>query len=139
MGTQQILMIIVGVVVVGIAVVVGLNMVGQQTASANLDAVINDLNQLASTAHAFYTKPERMGGGGRTFIELTADAAGVAKLTADPTNDNGTYSISTAGTAAQVVLQGIGQEDGDGDGTAVTVRMWVRADATDDSLVVVNR
>jgi len=42
---------------------------------------------------------------------LTADATGLALLasTAFTNNANGAYTIKTAGTAAQVVLEGVGK------------------------------
>lgn len=139
MGQQQLLLIVVGVVIVGIAVAVGIQMFGEQSAQANLDAVISDLQNLGARAHQYYAKPTTMGGGGRSFAGLTADTAGLAILTTQGTNDNGTYSIATAGTDDEVVIQGDGVEDGDGDGNNVRVKLWVRADVDDDSTAIVYR
>lgn len=139
MGQQQLLLIVVGVIVVGIAIVVGIQMFGEQAASSNLDAVVSDLQNLGARAHQFFMKPGTLGGGGRSFTQLTADATGLARLTTSGTNDNGTYSISTAGSATQVVLEGVGLEDGDGDGNNVKVQLWVRADSATDSLVIAER
>ncbi|MCD4699997.1 MAG: hypothetical protein K8R91_05440 [Phycisphaerae bacterium] len=139
MGQQQLLLIVVGVVIVGIAVAVGIQMFGEQSAQANLDSVIGDLQGISAKAHQYYLKPTSIGGGGRSFAGLTADAAGLAKLTTRGTNDNGAYTISTAGDAAEVVVQGAGVEDGDGDGNTVQVKYYVRADVNDDSLAIVYR
>lgn len=140
MGQQQLLLIVLGVIIVGIAVAVGITMFGEQSASANLDAVVGDLQRLAARAHQYYIKPTSMAGGGKSFVGLTADVAGIAKLTAAADNDNGTYTVSTAGTATAVVLQGVGKEDGDGDGTYVTVYMYARtAAAGGDSTAIQNR
>jgi Tfp pilus assembly protein PilE len=139
MGQQQLLLIVLGVIVVGIAVVVGIQMFGEQSASSNLDSVVSDLQNLAARAHQYYSKPTQMGGGSRSFVGLTADTDGLSKLTTEGTNDNGTYSIVTAGNTAEVKLQGLGNQDGDGNGTNVTVWMWVRADVNDDSLTVEDR
>ena len=139
MGQQQLLLIVVGVVIVGIAVAVGIQMFGEQSAQANLDSVIGDLQSISARAHQFYLKPTSMGGGGRSFSGLTAGAAGLTKLTTRGTNDNGTYSIATAGDASEVVVQGDGVEDGDGDGNSIQVKLWVRADVDDDSLSIVYR
>ncbi|OPX25878.1 MAG: hypothetical protein B1H02_00300 [Candidatus Latescibacteria bacterium 4484_107] len=38
---------------------------------------------------------------------------------ADSAVRNGTYTISKAGDAAEVVIQGAGVEDGDGDGSTI--------------------
>ncbi|RJP81390.1 MAG: hypothetical protein C4524_01955 [Candidatus Zixiibacteriota bacterium] len=137
MGQQQLLLIVLSVIIVGIAVVVGINMFNDQAANSNLDGISADLVNLASRAQQHYRRPTAMGGGGGSFALLTANAAGLAYLTTQPTNENGTYSISTAGTAAHVVLTGVGTADGDGDGTNCTATIDVYADSV--ALSVANR
>lgn len=129
MGQQQLLLIVLSVIIVGIAVVVGINMFNDQAASSNLDAVTADLVNLASRAQQHFRRPTAMGGGGGSFALLTANAAGLAFLTTQPTNENGVYTISTAGTATTVSVQGVGTEDGDGDGTNCTATVQVWADS----------
>lgn len=129
MGQQQLLLIVLSVIIVGIAVVVGINMFNDQAASSNLDAVTSDLVNLASRAQQHYRRPTAMGGGGGSFILLTGDATGLAYLTTQPTNENGTYSITTAGSATSVTLTGVGTEDGDSDGTPCTATVQVWADS----------
>ena len=63
MGQQQLLLIILGVIVVGIAVAVGITMFSDNAISANRDAVTNDLVNLASRAQQYYRRPASMGGG----------------------------------------------------------------------------
>ncbi len=137
MGQQQLLLIVLSVIIVGIAVVVGINMFSASAASSNLEAVTSDLLNLAARAQQFYVKPSGLGGGGNSFSGLSADATGIAKLTPKATNDNGTYTISTAGTGTSVTLQGLGNQDGDGDATNCTVRITVFADSL--ATTVVNR
>ena len=126
MGQQQLLLIVLSVIIVGIAVVVGINMFNDQAASSNLDAVTADLVNLASRAQQHFRRPTAMGGGGGSFALLTGNAAGLAYLTTQPSNENGAYTISSAGTATTVSIEGIGTEDGDGDGDAcqATVQVW---------------
>jgi Tfp pilus assembly protein PilE len=111
MGQQQLLLIILGVIIVGIAVAVGITMFQDNAVSANRDAVTNDLVQLAAKSQQYFRKPVSLGGGGNSFASLTADAAGMAKLVsvAFSDNDNGTYTISTAGTASTVIFTGVGK------------------------------
>ena len=108
MGQQQLLLIILGVIIVGIAVAVGITMFQDNAISASKDAVINDLVQLSAKAQQHYRKPVSLGGGGNNYAFLTADASGLASLvsTAFSDNDNGKYRITTAGVAAAVVLTG---------------------------------
>ncbi len=81
--------------------------------SANRDSLTNDLVNLASRAHQFSRRPTTLGGGGNSFVGLSADAAGLRKLTNAPSNANGTYSIQSAGTATGVVIRGVGTEYAD--------------------------
>ena len=110
MGQQQLLLIILGVIIVGIAVAVGITMFQDNAESANRDAVTNDLVQLAAKSQQYFRKPTSLGGGGNSFVGLSADAAGILKLVSThfSTNDNGVYTISTAGTATTLVLTGVG-------------------------------
>ena len=111
MGQQQLLLIILGVIIVGIAVAVGITMFQDNAISANRDAVTNDLVQLAAKAQQHFRRPVSLGGGGNSYVTLTADATGMGLLvtTAFSNNDNGTLTISTAGTATSVIFRGIGK------------------------------
>jgi len=137
MGQQQILLIILTVIVVGIAIVVGTQIFKAQAADSNLDAICTDLVMLANRAQMHYKKPIVMGGGGESFAHLTANATGLAYLTTAPSNGNGTYSIINAGTATTVTLQGIGSHDADGDGITATANIQVWSDST--ALTVLSR
>ena len=110
MGQQQLLLIILGVIIVGIAVAVGITMFQDNATDQNRNAVIADLTTLAAKAQQYYAKPTTLGGGGNSFVGLTADATGLALLssTAFTNNANGAYTIKTAGTATTVVLHGVG-------------------------------
>ncbi len=123
MGQQQLLLIILGVIVVGIAVAVGITMFTDNAVSANRDAVTNDLVNLASRAQQYYRRPTSMGGGEGSFTGLTFD-----KLSTKTSNSNGRYLVSGSVTASQVTLQGIGREKVNATDT-VTVNMRVTADS----------
>lgn len=129
MGQQQLLLIILGVIVVGIAVAVGITMFTDNAVSANKDAVTNDLVNLASRAQQFYRRPNALGGGQGSFVLITADAVGLGRLTSKAINSNGTYSVSGAGTATQVTLLGLGTEKGT-NGSPLNINMTVLADST---------
>ncbi|GMU86564.1 MAG: hypothetical protein AMXMBFR48_18060 [Ignavibacteriales bacterium] len=118
MGQQQLLLIVLGVIIVGISVVVGINLFQSSAVQANRDAVIADLNSLASQAMQYYKKPTTMGGGGNSFV-------GFALPTGMGSNANGTYTISTAGTASAIVFQGVGTEKGDNGTSGVSHRASV--------------
>ena len=107
MGQQQLLLIVLGVIVVGIAVVVGINLFNANATSANRDGVISDLNNLGAMAQQYYKKPTSMGGGGNTFTGWTIP-------TGLDSTANGTYQASV--NAQDVTIPGLGTETGD-DGT----------------------
>jgi Tfp pilus assembly protein PilE len=135
MGQQQLLLIILGVIVVGIAVAVGIAMFTDSAISANRDAVTNDLVNLALRAQQFYRRSKAMGGGGNSFVGLTADAAGLRKLTNNAISANGAYSIQTAGTSTGLVIRGIGTERADAS-NFVTMEINVFNDKADSVVII---
>jgi hypothetical protein len=110
-GQQQLLLIILGVIIIGVAVVVGIAMFQDNALEHNRVLMINDLKTLASKAQHYYTRPSTMGGGNRSFVGLTADARGIGLLAGVKYTDNanGTYTIKIAGSATKVVLHGVGK------------------------------
>jgi Tfp pilus assembly protein PilE len=141
MGQQQLLLIILGVIVVGIAVAVGITMFSDSATNANRDALTNDLVNLASRAQQFYRRPTSLGGGSNSFNGLSADGPGIKKLTNNPLNGNGSYTIVTAGTAqtgatAFIEIEGYGNETGN-NGSSV-VRMHIKVFPSRDSVWVLN-
>ena len=125
MGQQQLLLIILGVIVVGIAVAVGITMFQDNAGSSNRDAVASDLTNLASRAQQYYRRPSSVGGGGNTFSGLT-----MAELTVKPTNANGVYALLTGGSATSVVITGTGVEKGNDAASAISMSVTVFADST---------
>ncbi len=112
MGQQQLLLIILGVIIVGIAVAVGITMFQDNAVDQNRSAVIADLTTLASKAQQYRAKPVSLGGGGNSFVGLTDIGVlgiGLLATTGFADNPNGTYSIKTAGTATQVEFHGVGK------------------------------
>jgi hypothetical protein len=135
MGQQQLLLVILGIIMVAIAVAVGITLFTESAVSENRDAVTHDLLNLAGRAQHYFRRATVMGGGGNSFVGLTADVAGIRKLTNSPTTSNGTYSIPTPGTATELVIQGVGTEYAEGT-DFVTVDIHVFRDGTDSVVVV---
>ncbi|MFP8488353.1 hypothetical protein ACKGJO_04565 [Gracilimonas sp. Q87] len=103
MGQQQLLLVILVTIIVGIATVVAINTFGSAADSANLDAVRQDVAQIAASAQGYYMKPKMLGGGGKDFTGVTFEniSFSASDMNADGTiawNENGTYEI-TATTA----------------------------------------
>lgn len=116
MGQQQLLLIVLGVIIVGIAVVVGINVFTASSSQANRDAVISDLTNLASNAQQYYRKPTALGGGGNTFTGWTIPT----NLASSP---NGSYTATVQ--AQSISLVGQGTEIGNDGSDSVNVTMTV--------------
>ena len=124
MGQQQLLLIVLGVIIVGIAVVVGINVFTSSAVSANKDSVSSDLMNLGSMAQQHYRKPASMGGGGNSFNGVGNTPVVAWTIPAGlVTTGNGVYSI-TAIAAASVTILGTGNEKG-ADGNAIKVTATV--------------
>ena len=93
MGQQQLLLIILGVIVVGIAIAVGVSQFGANSTQANKDGVTSSLVNIAANAYQFKIRPTSMGGGSGVYDNskgATAAYAIPAKMAAD---DNGAYTL----------------------------------------------
>ncbi|NMB81018.1 MAG: hypothetical protein GYA14_04305 [Ignavibacteria bacterium] len=120
MGQQQLLLIVLGVIIVGIAVVVGINVFTASSTQANRDAVIADMTNLASLAQQYYRKPQALGGGGNAFTGWVVPG----QL---DTTGNGTYTATVQ--AQQVTIVGTGNEKGNNGTTNVQATMIVGPNA----------
>jgi Tfp pilus assembly protein PilE len=99
MGQQQLLLVILVTVIVGIATVVAINTFSSASKAANRDAVLNDISAIAASAQSYYTKPKMLNGGGSSFegldfkkISFTGKFVGTEVL--KTVNENGTYEIT---------------------------------------------
>jgi Tfp pilus assembly protein PilE len=105
MGQQQLLLVILVTIIVGIATVVAINTFGGAADSANLDAVRQDVASVAAAAQGFFMKPTMLGGGGNDFDGITfntmafaADSVSSDGLSA--INSNGLYVITAPGASS---------------------------------------
>lgn len=106
MGQQQLLLVILVTIIVGIATVVAINTFGAAADSANLDAVRQDVAQIAAAAQGYFMKPNMLGGGGRSFEGITFnDIAFSATEISDngliAINENGRYILPDVGENAE--------------------------------------
>ncbi len=118
MGQQQLLLIVLGVIIVGIAVVVGINVFTASSLQANNSAVISDLTTIGSMAQQYYRKPTAMGGGGNSFAgwEIPKSLEKTANMGAKTT---------AVVTATKVTLTGHGTEKNDAGATLkVVYEVW---------------
>ena len=103
MGQQQLLLIVLGVIVVGIAVLVAIFIFQANAIDAKRNNVLNETMTLASMAQQYYIRPKILGGGGTSFegwkipTSLTVTANG--HFTADVFSDH----VEIIGTGNEVV------------------------------------
>jgi len=109
MGQQQLLLLVLGAIIVGLAIVVGINLFGQGALKANEDSVRQDILSMMARVEEYYRKPSMLGGGGKSFDGLTSftqlgykynqdadlNTAGLATAVTGTsyTNNNGTYTL----------------------------------------------
>jgi hypothetical protein len=98
-GQQQLLLIVLGVIIVGIAVVVGINVFTAQSEESTKDAIVSDCTTLGAMAQYYFRRPTSMSGGSNSFAGWTIPA----NL---DTTANGTYAITQAGDAVDVEVTG---------------------------------
>ena len=99
MGQQQLLLIILGVIIVGIAIAVGISMFSSGSVQANRDGIVNDLNNLAANAYQFKIRPVTMGGGGNVYNAGGPGGSGYTIPTKLANNENGAYTATKTATA----------------------------------------
>jgi len=104
MGQQQLLLIVLGVIIVGIAVVVGINVFSSSAMDASRDQVVAQLTNLSAKAQQHFRKPTAMGGGNNTFDLFQLGNP-------DYSNAAGDFYISTtAVSAAAASITGAGSQ-----------------------------
>jgi hypothetical protein len=100
MGQQQLLLIILGVIIVGIAIAVGLQLFQAGSVGANQDAMQNDMMNIAAHAQQHFVRPASMGGGNGSFDGSNTDGDVVGQEYLLPVRleetGNGTYTVETA-------------------------------------------
>ena len=85
MGQQQLLILVLGVAVVGLAIAVGVNLFAGNSISANKDGIILDITSLSRYAYGYKLRPVPFGGGGNFYT-------GFGIPSKFDVNENATYS-----------------------------------------------
>lgn len=101
MGQQQLLMIVLAIIIVGIAIAVSIELFRANAIDSKRDILINECSNLASIAISYYKKPREMGGGGKTFVGWQVPNSMVQTV-------NGSYLAQI--TPQQVTITGTGTE-----------------------------
>ena len=106
MGTQQLLLIAVGVIVVVLMVYAGIQMVVNYNQTANRDQLITSLQDLGVLAQQYYKKPSEQGGGGQSYsgwaIPKSLNKTDAGEIRATVQNNR----INFAATGTEIGLNG---------------------------------
>ena len=111
MGQQQLLLLVLGIVIVGLAVVVGIQAFGENQKKANSDALVNDVVRIASDAQAWNLKPTAFGGGNGAFTGLDFADLGYAATSGVYSNLNGRFDLAV-NSATQITIRGCDSQTG---------------------------
>ncbi len=97
MGQQQLLLLVLGIVIVGLAVVVGINAFSENRIKSNADACVTDALRVASDVQAWALKPGQFGGmlASETLADATFDKIGYPNSGGTYSNVNGDFTLST--------------------------------------------
>jgi len=110
MGQQQLLLLVLGMVIVGIAVVAGIQAFSEGKAKADRDAAVSDAMRLISDIQAWKLKPSAFGGGANAngFTGVSFSAIGITDVTQDGKYKtvNGCYEL-TGGASATLTIYAV--------------------------------
>lgn len=93
MGQQQLILLVLATVIVGIAIVVGIRAFTENSAKANADAMIHDAVRMASDIQAWVKKPVPFGGAEDDEDVTNATLADIG-LASPYVNLNGSFAVS---------------------------------------------
>ena len=113
MGTQQLLLIVLGVIVVGTAVAIGIGVFAKNSDQATKDTLTHGCLRMAATAQGYFLQPQMLGGGGRSFVGINLRDCGLDEDTPGAgirTTLEGIYSV-TGATATDVQFIGTHRND----------------------------
>lgn len=97
MAQQQLLLLTLGTIIVGVGIYMGVLMFSSSSASSNKEQIIADLQELGADAYGFIYRPVMMGGGGGSYAHFALSNQGPW----GPANANAIYSIASQ-DAAQI-------------------------------------
>ncbi len=102
MGQQQLLMIVLAIIIVGIAIAISVQLFKSNAIESKRDLLIEETTSLATMAIQYYKKPQAMGGGGRSFVGWEIPSQMVQTF-------NGNFMRAVV-NATEVIITGTGSE-----------------------------
>lgn len=102
MGQQQLLLITLSVIVVGISIAIGIAMFSSNAIEQKRNEIINECTLIASEAQLYYRKPKALGGGGKSFIGW--------KIQKEYNSTEAGFFVQTSIRQEEVIITGTGNE-----------------------------
>lgn len=99
MGQQQLLLVILVSVIVGLASIVAINTFQSAAEESNFDAIRQDILQAQAMASGYIRKPLDMNGGGGSYENITLDAIGMSEV-----NENASYEIGSVSSESFQII-----------------------------------
>jgi hypothetical protein len=96
MGQQQLLLIVLGVIIVGVAIVAGIGLFNAGAEESAKDELVAQSITIASNAQQYYRRPIAMGGGGNSF-------AGYLIPEKMQNTANGNYTATVTATSVEIL------------------------------------
>jgi len=119
MGTQQILLIVLSVIIVGAAIAVGITMFNNQSYSSNKTSLAADAQSFATQVVQYYKTPASQGGADRNMTNMKVDniSSFIGWGATTTTTENGEYALIV--TDNNVYVMGLGKEEKGGKRPAI--------------------
>lgn len=126
MGTQQMLLLVLGVIIVGIAVAVGITMFVNQSYNSNKESLAAEMVTYPPTVLRFWRSSKLLGGAGGDVNEVSpsrvANYLGWTGANMSQRSDNGEFRLIGA-TGTRVVLRAQGTDSKGNKHPIVTTRI----------------
>jgi hypothetical protein len=103
MGQKELLLIVLGVIVVGVAIAFSLELFRAGAINSKRDLIVSESANLAANAMGYFNKPSMMGGGGRSFLNWVIPSNMQSTANGYYSTELYTDSLIIIGTGTEVV------------------------------------
>ena len=108
MGQQQLLLLVMGVIIVGVTIMAGIYAYQEKTRQMIADNLVNRNLEIANAAVYYKTKMDPFNGGNMSYANLADDGLGTLRM--EITTNYGTFGI-TAATESTLEITGVSIRD----------------------------
>ncbi len=109
MGQQQLLLILLSVILVGLAIVIGIVISNVYSTDSNRTSMISELNNMGSQARKYYLETTQLGGGNQSFTGWTIPPGMVQTGSGDYTATVTPQLVTIVGTGIKTGNDGVGK------------------------------